>query len=571
MATAQPVDTHGWHAAHPEEAGALRVELAGIVAALTTHFDAASQSLADAVAAIDQIVTALGQVAGVFDNGEAASAVDDLMSAAEDLRTVKAHADSRARDIAEIRRSSDTLRASCGEILRCIQVLDIYGMNVKITASGRAEFMDFADRMRGKLSVAGGEVQSLDTTLALLEDSLSEMRRNDDLLVNECAKVVPHVPDRLVRDAEALKQHQAGLVRLAQSTNAVAQAIRGELGLALGAIQIGDRVRQRLEHVIFGCQLVEDSGHSDDADSLLRKYLMPLLGALTTAAIEEFDKDAQSLVSSLHRLQTTAKQLIALQEPGHDEKGDGFLSLLEEGIADAEGMIAQFGQADRQGSATLALILRTVDDVAAKMADINEMRLEVQNMAINIGLSCRNVGQIGRPIMVVAKEIRTYSDRLDLIITSIARAEKALLETSSHMQHESDKGSASVGQLSHCLELIHACNDRTANSLEHIDSTSENVGHLLDRAIAEIDQPFVRVARIVEMTNGMDIAGIDNASPPEDATPALQRAFDAMARTYTMHDERQIHNLWTPPFLNGIAATQVEASPVDDDEDDGLF
>lgn len=557
-------------------AAAARTELAGVVDALTIHFDAASLALGDAVATIDQVATALREVASVFDTREAASAVDDLMDAANALRTVNAQANTRACAIAEIRASSTMLRSCAGEILRCIQVLEIYGMNVKITASGALEFMEFADRMRGKLNAASGEVRSLDETLELLEISLCEMIRNDALLVGECARVVPQVPDRLMRDAEALKLHQAGLVRLAQSTNTVALAIRSELGLALGAIQIGDRVRQRLEHVMHGCQLIEDvatSGGEDKACSdAMQRHILPLLGALTAAAAAEFGQDAQSLLASLHRLKDTARQLTALREPGRDERGQGFLALLEGGIAEAEGMIVQLSEADRQGAATLEQILTTVDEVAAKMASITELRLEVRNMAINIGLSCRNIGDLGKPIMVVANEIRTYSERLDQIVSRISTAEATLRETSSQMTGKRASGTTSADQLSQFLEVIHSCDDRTVMALDVVDAKAGDVHSSLDHAVKDLEE-------ILEKSKNIsDLSAIFHHHPGEasifsdEIIRYTQNIMDKISKTYTMNDEREVHNAHIPHYFSKISIGNHETlSDQFDDDDDGLF
>lgn len=562
---------------HSSIAAAVRTELADIIAALTTHFDTASLALGDAVTTIDQVVTALQEVAGVFDTGEAATAVGNLKEAAENLRTVTAHADTRAHAVAEIRSSSARLRTCAGDILRCIQVLDIYGMNVKINASGAEEFMDFADRMRGKLYAASGEVQSLDKTLALLESSLCEMIRNDALLVDECAKVVPQVPDRLMRDAEALEKHQAGLVRLAQATNDVARAIRTELGLAISAIQIGDRVRQRLEHVMFGCELAENSAGADDEDvarvAALQGHFLPLLGALTRAAAAEFGEDADALVASLHRLKESAVQLTALRGPDGDNSGAGFLELLKCGIAEANGMIAQLSQADRQGAATREQVMATVDDVAAQMAAITELRLEVRNMAINIGLRCRNVGELGRPIAVVANEIRSYSDRLDLIVSTISKAEASLIESSSQISGQGSGGSGSVGQLSEFVEVIGACDSRTAVSLDLVDRSAGNVQSALDRAIADLEQIAGSAGRFAGMASLLELPEACGAADSEEIRSALQEMSDALFAKYTMSAERDIHRSMLVAMGMDARDSDDDASSSDDEDDfdDGLF
>ena len=558
-------------------AAAVRLELGEIIAALTTNFDAASLALGDAVTTIDQIVTALQDVASVFDTGEAATAVGNLMDAAESLRTVSTQADPRANAVAEIRNSSATLRSCAGDILRCIQVLDVYGMNVKINASGSEEFMDFADRMRGKLFAASGEVRNLDKTLAQLESSLCEMIRNDALLVEESAKVIPQVPDRLMRDARALELHQAGLVKLAQATNEVAQATRTELGLAISAIQIGDRVRQRLEHVVFGCQLVDDlaaSGGEDVARAeALRRHFLPLLGALTRGAAAEFGEDAAALVASLLRLKETSVTLTTLQEADRNNEGQGFLELLKCGITEANGMIVQLSQADRQGVATREQVMATVDDVAAKMAAITELRLEVRNMAINIGLRCRNVGEVGKPIAVVANEIRSYSDRLDLIVSAISVAEASLVQSSSQISGGHAEGSTSACQLSGFLEIIGECDRRTAVSLEFVEKNTNSVQSALDRAVRDL-HPFIdNTERFNEVVSILDFPEVYECSNSAELPDTFHEICNELYRKYTMSAERELHKFALNSMGICIDFDEDFASDenIEDDYDDGLF
>lgn len=562
---------------YSSNATTLRAEIGEIASVLTARFDTASLALGDAVSTIDQIVNALQEVASIFDTGEAATAVANLMEAAENLQTVPAQAGVRAQAIAEIRRSSSSLRSCAGDILRCIQVLDVYGMNVKINACGAAEFMDFADRMRSKLHAADGEVRSLDKTLERLERSMCESVRNDQLLVEECAKVVPQVPDRLMRDAQALKHHQAGLVRLAQATNDVAKAIRTELGLAISAIQIGDRVRQRLEHVMLGCQLVENTSAGSDEAVVrvdeLQMHVLPLLGALTRAAIAEFVEDAEALVASLHRLKETSAQLSGLQGPGADEKGRGFLELLKCGIAEANGMIAQLSQAHRQGAATREQIQSTVDDVAAQMAAITELRLEVRNMAINIGLRCRNVGDAGKPIAVVANEIRSYSDRLDLIVTAISRAETTLIQSSSQMSGQGAGGTTSLGQLSVFVDVIGECDRRTTSSLALVDASTGNVQSALDRALTDLEPLIVSTGNRIKTMSIADSWNPEFLPKADDILPSLQNIYSSLFSAYTMNSERELHNSILINLGYDTITSEFDA-PCDvdeDDFDDGLF
>ena len=66
--------------------------------------------------------------------------------------------------------------------------------------------------------------------------------------------------------------------------------------------------------------------------------------------------------------------------------------------------------------------------------------------------------------------------------------------------------------------------------------------------------------------------GSEETSCSDELTAFLQNIFDVMAKKYTMNDEREVHNLALPGFIEKIEAAKMEmAAPVYDDDDDGLF
>jgi hypothetical protein len=548
----------------------LRGELGAVLSAIDTQFDAASSALARSVDAIGAIVGALGEAAGVFEGGVGASAVDDLTRAATALLAVRDHVDQRTTEISTIERATKVLREAAWNVMRCIQVLDVYGMNVKITAAGLPHFMDFADGMRAKLHEGDDQVRGLDAKLALLDAGLRQMRESDQLLLDECRKVLPQVPHMLVQEAEALRAHHAGLARLAQSVSALAQSIQTELFAAIAAIQVGDRVRQRLEHVAAGLILAEGLGSS-------AAPVHALLAGLADEAGREYARDLDALILALARLQDNAEQLVGLRTRGEAGKaggsdgGQAFLSRLESGAAEAHGMIAQLDRTDREGLATLDLILRTVDEVSAQAEAITDLRLDVQHMAINIGLSCRTAERVGRPVMVIANEIRTHSNKLDGVIEAILGAKQGLVDPSLRMKAQSTAAqSASGSQLGHFIDLIRECGNRTDAAMETVDTRAGEMHHSLSTASIALDEASGQGPQVMSIAAGLAQAA-GTGGQIDQAT--LQSVFDQIARSYTMAEERELHNRLLPPGLSGIAT----ASPVavvtddDDDEDDGLF
>jgi hypothetical protein len=234
----------------------LRLRLADILHGLDDHFTRIGTTLERTVEAISAVVGTLGQISAALGDGDGSGAVGNLTRAAKRLYSVADQAARRADQVGHIRAVSARLTAQIHDLQRTLDALKIYGMNVKIAAGGARDFVDFADLMAQKLDMGKADAAGFDGRLAELEAGLASMLRSDRGWSTN-ARVVPQVPDRLIRDAGALASHQDVLAAMARTTGEIAATIQAKVATVLGAIQIGDIARQRLEHVLAGCEMLD--------------------------------------------------------------------------------------------------------------------------------------------------------------------------------------------------------------------------------------------------------------------------------------------------------------------------
>lgn len=557
----------------PSTAGpALRGDLLALIARIDASFNIASEQLGHSASKIETIVAALSEVASMFDGGVGAEAVDGLKQAAASLMTIQSVVDQRSTEISTMHEAARALRGSAQDVLRCLQVLDVYGLNVKITASGLQQFMDFADAMRLKLGQGSQELRGLDQMLEALDKSLEQMSQTDRMLITECAQVIPQVPESLLREAGNLEAHHAGLTDLAQSIAVVARSIQTELYAAIQAIQIGDRVRQRLEHLLAGLAMINQHSSDGSLGDGTSDRFHAVLAALCDAAADEYRRDITDLVASLGRLQGQCDRLADLHR-AQEGGGDGnMLERIEASVADAHEMLQQLDRADSEGLATLTMILRTVDEVAERAKAIALLRLDVQHMAINIGLNCRSAAQIGRPVMVIANEIRSYSARLDAIADTI-NAEQVSLSNPCHRISERSREHkhASSEVLLRFIQVIGDCSQDSKRAAAKVEGETVAMQCVLASAIGALDDAAHYSTELHAVSARLHLRGLALQPADEGEAVILQTMLDALARTYTMVEEREVHNAHLPPGLTGIASVQAPPQGVDDDEDDGLF
>lgn len=566
VATAQPREV--------PDLASLKGDIRAILGPMDECFNSASEQLCHAVGKIDTIVSALTDVARIFDGGVGTDAINGLRKAASSLLNVREVVKQRSGEIAALQDAACRVRTSTGEVLRCLQVLDIYGMNVKITASGLAQFMDFADAMRAKLGQGASEQQGLDHMLEALDKGLRAMSQNDRLLDLECSKVFPQVPDALMHEAANLKAHQSGLGEMARMVAATAMAIQKELHAAIAAIQIGDRVRQRFEHIVSGLGLIEQAV----ADAAFPPHeagaVLSVLSALSEAAVAEYSRDSTDLSASLVRLRSQCDKLGDLNHGGSGDGDADMLARIESSVAEAQVMLRQLDRANSEGMATLEFILKTVDEVSQRAQSITMLRLDVQHMAINIGLSCRTAQGVGRPVMVIANEIRSYSERLDSIADTILATQVRLSGPCHRLQEQSGDNAAASGELlDRFLATISDCNRKGQEAMALVEAEAQELRMQLASAMSRLEEATALEGPMLRFCDDMRQECSPEASVDPAITAMIQGIFNQLARTYTMADERAVHNRSIGAGYTGIATSQEGAADSldDDDEDDGLF
>jgi len=550
----------------------VRETLEGIVSGLDARFMQVGTTLEKAVLTIDHVVQGLAEVVHIFEAGDAGAAVADLTKVAHRLSAVPEQQERRSAEIGTVRKIADDLGRHVADVSKALDVLQIYGVNVKIAASGAADFVDFAERMRNQLLAGGEQIKGFETKLADLEEGLSGMEVSDQLLIRESAKVVPAVPARLIEDASGLRERQANLATLAAEVRQIAQAIQGNVASVLGAIQVGDIARQRLEHVLQGCAQLDAQlalsapGRTTDG---LRHHLLMLFSAQLLDTAEQFRGEAAQLIASLRKIGPQTSQLLAFGK-GDDSLEDSrhYLRRVETGIAEADAMTLRLRNADAQAENMVSLILQTVDDLTARARMVKNLRIDVQQMAINIGLRCRRVEAIGRPVVVIANEIRSYSDKLDVTTTGIVEAAGELGAVSLAMRERSNEERFDTGEaLARSLAAIGEGAERTERAMAAAgDEAGEIVGMLQDTG--EQLGSSLTLAETIE-TLGLTLHGLAGSgaalSPEEDS--AARELLAAAARSYTMAREREVHGQFLLPGMEPISGAPSQAGISNDDDD----
>lgn len=539
-----------------------------IAADLDSHFLPVGTALAEIVGTVDTVVAGLADVQRAFGPDEGGMAIGDLLAGAERLAATPARQADRGASIEDMRTRLKALATLGDDLDRVIHILEIYTINIKIAAAGSPDFANFADEMRAQLASGRKEVAALSTEVDRLLKGLARVHISDNKLASECAKVIPAVPDRLTGAARSVQAHQQRVGAVAAKAGEIAGQIRQLVGAALGTIQVGDSARQRIEHIVLGCRMLDELAGSDD-----RSQTAPVLRlciAQLSAIGEDFARDAGQLLGVLRKLVPESQNLLdrARSEDAVVDSG-AFISQMETAVLESYRLTEQMRAADDDAASTLKAVTMTMQSIAAGVMRVQDLGREVGYMSVNANLRCRDDVEINRPVSVIAREIKSNSNLIDACTADIVAASRDLIDRSDEQIHVGAADPVGIGtSLSSALESLRAASVRTATGMSRVDVNATELSGRIAVAISELEDSMRVVRSLGAVIADLSLLAHDDGPVPAgDQSQTAWIVMERMKSAYTMACEREVHNRHLLPGMNPCVVIQRAAVTLVDEED----
>lgn len=549
------------------DAADLKRTLALMAASMDARFVRAGTTLATAIDTIDRIIASIEGVTGALDESVAGIAVTGLKEVAAQLDALPVVQAEREADMARIGTASRVLRDHVMDMRQALRVLHIYGMNIKIAASGEPAFVGFVNDMGQRLAAGEEHLEGFLAKLKELSTSVGSVQQAGRLLAAEAKKILPAVPQRLTRDADALHGHLGDVAAMAREVSEIARTVQGRVATMLGALQVGDSTRQRVEHVVSGLQLLEGLTLPEPALTEVTGVVHHLLAAQLEASSVDFDRDASRLVASLKALQPDTNALLTLVDDDAGRNGRPFLAQIDEAVGEIAVITGQLLEADHRSAAMLDLIAETVDELTGRLAHLQRVQFNVQDIATNTRLLCRRHGDLGKAVSVVAGEVDIYAHSLGNAMRGIGAPIRELAEVNAALTAK--RGDAPGGdmgtKLAQALGVIREGCQRTEMAVREGGDDARQLIELLTTTGDEIGAELELGATMRQSAIVLAVSTLPQ-DLSEDALATLGTLLPQIAALYTMAQERDIHAANVPPCFV-VASAVVE----EDEDDDGLF
>lgn len=225
-------------------------QVQGRMGGLEDAFRETGETLATAIGTIDGMAQGLSSIRQDLSHDTAGVAVSRLRDVAYRLITLPIIQKRRAIEVETLTGRTRELRGLLNEVSTILKLLGIYGMNIKIASSGEAAFFNFVVGMDEKLTTGRQELRQIERQLDQFGRVVGDVQQADRLLATECDRAGAAVPAELTANANALQDHIEAVMRMTEEVGGIVRTVQGEVARILGAIQIGDSVRQRAEHAI---------------------------------------------------------------------------------------------------------------------------------------------------------------------------------------------------------------------------------------------------------------------------------------------------------------------------------
>jgi len=549
--------------------------LGSIAGGLDARFVEAGSTLASGYEIVEKLVRALEGVTNALEQEAADTAIAKLRTTADRLLHLPEVQAERARALGTIQKTSRSLHDQIALVKRMLAFLRICGLNIKVAAAGRRDFSEFADMIFAKLDLGEAEIGSIAHDIEQLVKSIPAVQESELRLAAECARVIPNVPMKLADDALTLQQHQSEAANRAVHIADVARDVRTRVATALGALQIGDITRQRLEHVADGIKALEAfieerPDLTPDAAETIRGHVLAMLAAQAQDAAADLERESSSLLENVRAIGPGAQSLLELKDEGADDHGETALHVVERSVADVAVITGQLQDADARSSRLSSAASETVADLARRLGQIRKLTSDVQQMAWNTDLRCNRMGMEGRALATVASEIRGFASRLEAISTTIAGLFDQLVEAAGSIGDPEGADASSGQALTDSLASIRDGSERLRKSLMGLEGDASAVAGILDGTTDKVDCEEVSAALSEIVAQLMPYAR-SNPEPSEEVLDPLRELLGTLARSYTMASEREVHARFALAGDAPVEEAGADALFDDDDFDDGLF
>jgi hypothetical protein len=538
----------------------------GAISVLTEQkFSAIGDRVERAVTILDHLTVTFEALLAEIQSDAVVQAKQDLALAASEAASLADAPASEAAALDRLAHTTDAINARITAMRNIARDVDMLAINARLIAAGMGEagfdFLGFATEIRRSAKLALSRLEQIGRELTNAKRQLMAARNGVMAYAEHHGASLRAIPERLTAAVHTLQAHDRLAVAAATAVAARTADVQRQVAGIIVALQLGDITRQRVEHMQEVARtLLPFASPASVARSEWRALPPDVIAAMlhagcTLAAAQlrdtadELDTEAGRVAFSLGRLAENAQDIsrLGLEAYGAANRHHrGFMAELEANLRETEALFEGQRAARDDTERRIVSVLAIAHGLSENIDTLQGLEADIRIMGLNTTLKCGRLGVLGRPLSVIAQELRDHGSR------TASHADAALADLSlltnlagAFSTTRKELAGTAAGNLSHDLfgaaDLLGRTGLVLSEALVRLDDESGAASQLLQEAARD----FSVRHDLGEVLHGTaealsGIAG-QQADPTMTATAAIDRLLAQFAQTYTMARERQLH------------------------------
>jgi hypothetical protein len=525
------------------------------------RFAHAGAQLETSLNVVARLLETLDTLASALVGDAADETTETLVAAARSLNSLPAARARRHQQLVGVRAAGLGLSEQMDRMQRTLKYIRVYAFNIKVAAAESLEsaqgFNGFAEEMHQRIDLASQELAEFWRQLEALDAQIATGLELERRLEGEYIRLLPHAPDQLERDATAVSEQHRLVAAATEQVRALAQAAQMKVAGALSALQIGDITRQRIEHVQTGLAMTladDPRWRAEGAEAeLVQRLVIGMLGEQMADIADDFSRDVARMGHELAGVAADTDRVVELQQRlSGTQAGESGLRELEASVARASALIADVQAASGNADRIAGIATETAESLVRRVSVVTSVKSQIQRMALNTSLRCSRLGDIGKPLNVIAFELGFQARDLELAAGETSASLAALRDAAAVLSTradaaENERGGVAAGGLDQAIAHLRRAADVVEKDVEaaaaHGDAASTALARLADDLSLEHDVGAV-LRESAEALASLAGAPAD----ARDAPPQFDALMDAIFALYTMERERTVHTRHQNPL-----------------------
>ncbi|RHZ91349.1 transducer, TlpC [Cereibacter sphaeroides] len=480
-----------------------------------------------------------------------------------------------------LRTAVGAMRAEVTDLMATIRAISIVKLQARIIGNMLTGSRQRVEAFTGGLTRMAAEAADL---VAEVDEAMNEIAAETAAMDDEAAHLSQTLRELVLPNLTAIGAAAAEVSldrqRMAEGHEALArrmEAIFGAVSHLILALQAGDSARQRFEHVRH---LTSDALAAAAGETGLEAVLLDLGVAQTAATVRGLTVHLGAAQDTFLEVQGSASAAIGLASGlylGDASRGSGAIQTMMGRAQTVETGLTRCGAHLHRLAGHAARVAAHLEKIRHHEGRMRRIEDQVRLFGLNAVIVCAKLGQEGRALQEISRQLRDLTQISAEVFTRLhgrlertqERAAAIGSEAVAGLEREMGRvadGAQAVRALLEEAEAAHAAAGNAFGKAGRILTSSlETAAGLMGNyrrnlvSLQAFEEQLVRRRAVV--------------SGPLDLTPAAEGLLAAVRKSYTVPEEREIHDAIVRAALPShteeeAAPPRVEAGPGAGSEED---